>query len=341
MSSQDKEDYLLSEFITMALPEEALVQHEQDEVEDYLSYFISHSSEPVKSDKEEDLNSEARGVEILSSRFISGYASLDYTSPIGLVRVTTTHISTMGMPFMALNTSLICYTLSGGGEVTVADKVLRCRKYDCVCVDSSKRCNFRAYPGQPWECVFIRVGGKLVSELFSNVSERLAETGALFLTFGAGARFRSLLWDLLSARTEANPSSESLYNHLLLSIFIEPDIAVSLAAAKPTIIPDLVLGIQNYLEINYSTDISLDSLAKTFNISKFHMSREFKKYIGKSPIDYLIDVRINRAKSLLTDSGRPVSDICQLVGIPNPNHFLYLFKEREGITPTAFRKFKL
>lgn len=117
--------------------------------------------------------------------------------------------------------------------------------------------------------------------------------------------------------------------------------AVTLALEKPAIIPDVILSIQNYLEKNYSKDINLDMLSKTFSISKFHMSREFKKSIGKSPIDYLIDVRISRAKTLLYDTNRPISDICQLVGIPNPNHFLYLFKEREGVTPSAFRKFKL
>ena len=85
--------------------------------------------------------------------------------------------------------------------------------------------------------------------------------------------------------------------------------------------------------------IMLETLCQTDNNGP--MSREFKKNIGKSPIDYLIDVRMSRAKSLLYDSNRSISSICQLVGIPNPNHFLYLFKEREGITPSAFRKFKL
>ena len=68
------------------------------------------------------------------------------------------------------------------------------------------------------------------------------------------------------------------------------------------------------------------------------MSREFKRYVGKSPNDYLIGIRLDKAKVLLVDSRRSIAEIGQLVGIPNTNHFLYLFKSREGITPSAFRK---
>ena len=68
------------------------------------------------------------------------------------------------------------------------------------------------------------------------------------------------------------------------------------------------------------------------------MSREFKKNIGKSPIAYLIDVRINRAKKMLYDTDISISDIAHNVGIENPNHFLYLFKTHEGVTPSTFRK---
>ena len=71
------------------------------------------------------------------------------------------------------------------------------------------------------------------------------------------------------------------------------------------------------------------------------MSREFKRYIGKSPNDYLIDRRLDRVKELLSDSNRTIAEIGSLVGIPNTSHLLYLFKSREGLTPSAFRKHRI
>lgn len=336
-----EEEYYLAEFIDMALPEEQLRVPVPDEMEDYLSMFIDHASAGSSSEDKDPSYNDPSGVEIMQSIYLSGYSSFDYSSVIDTVRISTARISPAGMRFYIPDTTLICYTLSGEGEIFVGGKVIKCRKYDCVCINCDKRPHFRAYPGEPWDCAIIRVSGKFKSDLYPALCGHIQEQGTAFMTFGAGTRFRSVIWELLSIKTENSIYFETLYSHLLLSLFLELDMAITLSADKPTIIPDIILDIQRYLDNNYSKDINLDLLAKTFNISKFHMSREFKKNIGKSPIDYLIDVRIARAKSLLYDSDRSIASICQLVGIPNPNHFLYLFKEREGITPSAFRRFKL
>lgn len=324
----------------MALPEEEIRAAVPDELDDYLSMFIDHAGDGIALTEAKPKN-DPGGVDISQSIYFSGFSNYDRSTRIDTVRISQATIQPSGMNFHMAETTVICYTLSGEGEVYTGGKKLRCRKYDCVCIDCENRPNFRAYPGEPWQCAFIRVSGSFNSELYPKLCSFIKKQGYAFMTFGAGTRFRSLIWDLLSIRTENSIYYEMLYNHLLLSLFLELDIAVTLSSDKPTIIPSIILDIQHYLDNNYSQDINLDLLARTFNISKFHMSREFKKSIGKSPIDYLIDVRMARAKSLLYDSNRSIASICQLVGISNPNHFLYLFKEREGITPSAFRKFKL
>lgn len=336
-------DYYLSEFIHMALPEEDIAPVVELSEEDYLSHFISRSFESAVTAESggSDQGISSGNVDVLHSRFFSTFSELDPSSCFELIRLTLAHVSVSGMAVFSKSATLICYTLGGEGDVITNGRVRHCRKYDCVWTDCEQRTQYRAYPGAAWECVFLRLSGHLNSDLFQNACNYLRERRAAYMTFGAGARFRSLIWELLSPRTEANPNSESLYNHLLLGVFLELDMAITSAEAKPAIIPNVIIDIQNYIDRNYPADINLDLLAKNFSISKFHMAREFKRYLGKSPIDYLIDVRINRAKALLTDSDRPISDICQLVGIPNPSHFLYLFKEREGVTPSAFRKFRL
>lgn len=335
-----EEESYLADFIERALPQDQIRTDSPDELEDFLALFMDHAQDgeaPASARTADDPG----GVDILQSIYLSGYSKFETDSSIETVRITAAQISPVGMNFHMNNTTLVCYTLGGEGEVYMGGRKLRCRKYDCVCIDCSRRPNFRAYMGEPWECAFVRISGSLDSTLYPKLCSYIKDNGMVFMTFGAGTRFRSIIWDLLSIRTENSIYNETLYNHLLLSMLLELDMTVTLSADKPSIIPSIILDIQRYLDNNYSKDINLDLLAKTFNISKYHMSREFKKSIGKSPIDYLIDVRISRAKSLLYDSNRSVSSICQLVGIPNPNHFLYLFKEREGITPSAFRKFKL
>lgn len=336
-SAADEEEYL-DAFLEMAIEPEDRAETGGGE-EEYLSLFMAHSME--EADEFEQVvspSSSDTGLEIKYSRFVSSYNQLDPGSGIGLIRLSSAALSTSGINVYSEDATLLCYSLLGEGEVVVDGRGIKCRKYDCVWLDCSRRAHYRASPGQVWECAFVRVQGRMNSHLFAETCRRLNEDGIIQLTFGAGSRFRSLIWQLLSTRTDSSPNPDSVFAHLLLSLFVEVDLAVVSASAKQVIVPDIIVAIQSYLDRNYSRNISLDDLSRIFSISKFHMSREFKRYVGKSPNDYLIGIRLDKAKVLLVDSRRSIAEIGQLVGIPNTNHFLYLFKSREGITPSAFRK---
>ncbi len=336
-SAAGEEEYLAA-FLEMAVEPEDLAEPDGGE-EEYLELFMAHSMEE-SGDFHEVMSSgsSGAGIEMKYSRFVSSYQQLDPGSGIGLIRLSSATLSTSGINVYSEDATLLCYSLLGEGEVVVNGRGIKCRKYDCVWLDCSRRLHYRASPGQVWECAFVRVQGRMSSHLFAETCRRLNEDGIIQLTFGAGSRFRSLIWQLLSARTDASPDPDSVFAHLLLSLFVEVDLAVVSTSAKQVIVPDIIVAIQSYLDRNYSRNISLDDLSHIFNISKFHMSREFKRYVGKSPNDYLIGIRLDKAKGLLVDSRRSIAEIGQLVGIPNTNHFLYLFKSREGITPSAFRK---
>ncbi|NCB51163.1 MAG: AraC family transcriptional regulator [Clostridia bacterium] len=330
------EEEFLSYFINMAVDPKPDDQ-DLSESDEYLSLFIAHTEEST-AQYSEVMQELHVGVQIKYSRFISSFSQLDPSSGIGLIRLSSAIVPPTGMTVFSEDASLICYSLIGEGEVIVDGKGIRCKKYDCVWTDVGRRVQYRGAPGKPWECAFIRVHGKPNSSLFAEACKRLKNNSMIHLTFGAGTRFRSLVWQLLSVRTQSSYDPDLVYTHLLLNLFVEIDLAIISSSVKQMIVPDIITAIQGYIDKNYSREISLDELSRVFSISKYHMSREFKRYVGKSPNDYLIDLRISKAKELLVDSKRKIADIGQLVGIPNTNHFLYLFKTREGITPSAFRK---
>ena len=332
------EDEYLASFIDMAVEKDERSELTYSE-EDYLSLFMAH----MRSD--EELPSSTVGFVsdnevscINYSKFISSYNQLDPNSGTGLIRLTSVIIPSEGIKVHSDDVTLLCYSLSGEGEVIIDGESVACRKYDCVWADCTRLVRYRPMPGKTWECVFIRIHGGISPSFFARTNVVLRNSGRLRLTFGAVTRFRSIIWQLLSPRTECGPSLETTYAHLLMNLFTEVELAVISTSEKQFIIPDVIVGIQNYMDRNYGQDISLDLLAKKFSISKFHMSRMFKRYVGKSPNDYLIDVRMEKSKELLVDTGKTIGDIGLIVGIPNTNHFLYLFKTREGITPSAFRK---
>ncbi len=93
---------------------------------------------------------------------------------------------------------------------------------------------------------------------------------------------------------------------------------------------DYITCLIRYMESNYTSPLSLDDLSSFAGVSKYHLSREFKKRTGFSPGDYLIELRMNRACFLLTGTTLTVEAISRMSGFGNYPNFLKLFKkERE------------
>lgn len=95
---------------------------------------------------------------------------------------------------------------------------------------------------------------------------------------------------------------------------------------------------KEYIWSNYNKDITLSDLAKAVGISPYYLSHLFRKEMGISFLDYLTSVRLSIAKNLLMNTAMNVMDICLEVGYQDPSHFAKMFKKKEGIHPTEYRK---
>lgn len=76
---------------------------------------------------------------------------------------------------------------------------------------------------------------------------------------------------------------------------------------------------------------------KSAHLSSSQFSRSFKKHTGTSPYDYLLSVRLARAKELLKNTNLPISDIAYQTGFASDSNFIYFFRKNEGISPLKFR----
>lgn len=96
--------------------------------------------------------------------------------------------------------------------------------------------------------------------------------------------------------------------------------------------------IQQYLEENYSKDISLDTVADVVNLSTSYLSFIFKEISGKNFVDYVNDFRIEKAKELLDKTSLNISEIAAKVGYNSANNFSKVFKKYVGVAPGQYRK---
>lgn len=100
----------------------------------------------------------------------------------------------------------------------------------------------------------------------------------------------------------------------------------------------VVEQILNYFEDHYSEKISLDQIAENMYLSPFYISKVFKSETGDTPINRLIDIRLEKAKELL-ETGESIQEVAAMVGYEDAYHFSKLFKKRYGISPSKVRKF--
>lgn len=92
-----------------------------------------------------------------------------------------------------------------------------------------------------------------------------------------------------------------------------------------------------YITTNYQSDLTLGDVAEHVYVSPFYISRMFKKELGINFVDYLGNLRIEKAKELLADAHVKAYEVAQAVGIPNAHYFSKLFRKYAGITPSEYR----
>ena len=101
---------------------------------------------------------------------------------------------------------------------------------------------------------------------------------------------------------------------------------------------DLVTEIQKQLESNYTRISTIDEVTREFPASRRNLVRRFIKATGIPPIQYLQNVRIEKAKQLLENSDLSVTEVIGETGYTDPKSFRKVFLKLVGITPLAYRE---
>lgn len=94
-----------------------------------------------------------------------------------------------------------------------------------------------------------------------------------------------------------------------------------------------------WLTVQYAQPVSIGQLAKSLGYHRTHLSKLFKKYIGMSPMQFLMKVRMDQAKSLLR-TGLTIEQVASSVGFADPLYFSKQFRKTFGESPSEYRKRK-
>lgn len=98
-----------------------------------------------------------------------------------------------------------------------------------------------------------------------------------------------------------------------------------------------IINAKLFIDNHFMENIRLDTIKAEAFLSKFHFLRVFKTSYGKTPHQYLTDLRLTKARQLLK-TGMPVTGVCSTVGFESVSSFTRLFKKNTGIPPSVFQK---
>ena len=147
--------------------------------------------------------------------------------------------------------------------------------------------------------------------------------------------FKEMIHELQTCRT----GFEELLEMYLRQIFLL--IQRSWEERKPTVSSYLQEEIdyaRKYFNEHYNEDISIEEYAQSRGMSVSWFLRNFKQMTMKSPMQYILSIRINNAVSLLETTDYNVTEISTIVGYDNPLYFSRIFKKQKGVSPSEYRK---
>ena len=220
---------------------------------------------------------------------------------------------------------LLIYTVDGKGRLEIRGKVYQLERDSVVIVPSSTPMKY--YTDQSfghWEFYWLDLTGERTTLLCNN----LCRDGCCYSRrmLMHTKYFESLLEASIS-ETERSELIGQILDRIVSEVIFEADRKNSVA--------DKIL---KYVSENYSEQISLLQMSKTFYLSQNQIIRIIRKRTGYTPHEYLTRFRLTKACELLQYTQMPIEDVGRAVGYDNNSHFSAAFRSLYGISPTEFRE---
>lgn len=186
----------------------------------------------------------------------------------------------------------------------------------------------------PWELYFFTLGGTLAGDILNRT---VFKNGTVTVSLKESDLPDNILRAVEFFNNHSHSEISTLeYLFKFLSYF---DIYKSIPQPqKEQAEHKYVTEIKKYIQSNYLKQIKIADIADKLNINRSHLYRIFKKEIGMGVEEYIINIRITHAKSLLSDTLLPVTQVSNLVGYKNYTTFFKMFKNATGLTPLEYRK---
>lgn len=238
------------------------------------------------------------------------------------------------------NFTEIFYVVQGEGSFIVDNSEFEVKADDMIIVNPNVSHTEVSNEKSPLEYIALGIEGLLFSQIIKN-----EDTHADYFLQNYQDYKHEVLFYLKTLVTEVK-NKEDYYDRLcqdllevcIINMIRRANNTFSIASTKK--MNKECSYVKQYIDLHYQENITLDELSRLTYVNKYYLVHAFKKYIGLSPINYLISKRVEEAKFLLETTNYSVSQISDIVGFSSQSYFSQVFKKTMGTTPFEIRKKK-
>lgn len=238
--------------------------------------------------------------------------------------------------------SELFYVVNGKGTFIANGVEFPIQANDLIIVNPHIEHTEKSFKKDPLD--YIVLGVENLSFVFDDLNDKLPESMKAISKHVhkfsiKSSNFYAYLNIMLEEITEKQENYDEVCHNLLevLLICLLRNENIKMVESTSTILKKECFQIKDYIDAHYYEDITLDDLAKLTHLNKFYVAHAFTKNIGMSPINYLLQRRIEEGKSLLISSTLSVADISSSLGFSSQSYFSQAFKKMTGISPRQYR----
>jgi len=205
-----------------------------------------------------------------------------------------------------------------------------------------------ATKNNPTQCLALAIDQSKITEILNFLNEQYPKEGNnmfwqlnyqnyfFYNNVEMATTINKLIKECMSTSVAKDILADLTLKELLIRI-IQTQTVKSLDEGKFIENSNPIKEVTEYIKQNLKENMSLKSLSEKACMSTTSFYRFFKRELGMSPIEYILNEKIKCAKNLLRNPTIQINEVCYLSGFEDANYFIRLFKKHEGITPKQYQ----
>jgi AraC-like DNA-binding protein/mannose-6-phosphate isomerase-like protein (cupin superfamily) len=225
------------------------------------------------------------------------------------------------------------YVLSGSGMFYVGNQSIAVSPCDLVIVNPHVEHTEKS-GAQPMEYIVLGIEGLQFS--FDDPEMQYSVTNYSHMKNDIQVLFGMLVSELHEDQPYKAEVCQSVLSILLIQIARSSQLTAHVTPTQQ--VSSAIDSVRQYIDANFKLPLTLDLLSERCHLSKYYLVHHFTETFGVSPINYLLQKRIDESKHLLEMTDHSLFQIAQVVGFSSPSYFSQSFRRSVGLSPLEYRK---